>query len=84
MRRLWLWRVARTSFVLAVALIASPVRGSAAVQLGDVQFTWAHLLVLVALGAAWGDMRAQTRVHSERIKEIIEELHELRKNGGKR
>jgi hypothetical protein len=76
-----LWYLAVSAFaLLTLSMLFSPVRAeAAAVQLGDITFSWAHVLGLTAVAAAWGDMRSQNRQSREDIKAIKDELKEMRK-----
>ena len=76
-----LWYVAIAAFaLLALSMLFSPVAAeAAAVHVGDITFSWAHVLGLTAVAAAWGDMRSQTRQSRDDIKAIKDELKELRK-----
>ena len=67
----WMWRVGVASFSAGVLIIGSPTLASvSAVSLGDVTFSWGHVLVLIAAASVWGDARArQTR--TERDVEAI-------------
>ena len=76
------WHLAIISFAgLMLSLLFSPAWAEApALRLGDITFSWAHVLGLTAVAAAWGDMRSQTRQSREDIKSIKDELKELRKH----
>lgn len=83
----WLWRIASGAFSAAVLVFASPtLAGVAAVSLGDVQFSWGHVLALIAAAAAWGDARTnrqrdreeQKRDRDETRAEIRELRHEIK------
>jgi hypothetical protein len=55
-----LWRVSIVLFFIGVISIAAPVRaevGSAALD----SFSWGQVTILLAIAAAWGDMRGQVR-----------------------
>ena len=77
-----LWYLAIACFsLLTLSMLLSPAGAeTAAMQLGDLTFTWAHVLGLTAVAAAWGDMRSQTRQSRDDIKSIKDELKELRKH----
>lgn len=65
-----LWRTAVSLFLAAMIALVLPNKARAVVELGDIHFTWAHLLVLLAAAAAWGDMRRQSLQNAKDIAEI--------------
>lgn len=67
----WMWRLGVATFGAGVLIIGSPALSAvSAVSLGDVTFSWGHVLVLIAAASVWGDSRArQTR--TERDVEAI-------------
>lgn len=72
---IWLWRIARASFAASLLVFASPTIASvAAVSVGDVQFSWGHVLVLIAAGAVWGDARTNRLRDREEQKRDRDEL----------
>jgi len=79
----WLWRVSVVSFAASLVFFAAPTLASvAAVSVGDLNFSWGHVLVLIAAAGAYGDMRtnrARDREEQKRDREEIRaEMHEMR------
>ena len=76
-----LWHLAITCFAaLTLCMLFLPAGAeTSAIRLGDISFSWAHVLGLTAVAAAWGDMRSQTRQSRDDIKAIKDELREMRK-----
>ena len=72
----WLWRVAVTAFGLSVlagtvgATVGLPAVG------GDSMFTFPQVALLVAVAAAWGDMRTNRNRDREEFKEFRQDVHE--------
>lgn len=71
-----LWFVA--VFAFSMSIVTAAVAGQQGVGVGDVNFSWSQVLVLVALGAAWGDQRTDRRAMRRDIDELKAEFHEFR------
>lgn len=74
-RALWpvavvLWAVALVGMVVPGAAAAAPV------ELGDLSFSFPQLCILLAVGAAWGDLRASNRERDRRIERIEKHVFE--------
>lgn len=68
----WLWRVAVVCFLGGVVLLlARPAWADAATVGGS--FTWTQVVILVGIGAAWGDMRRQ-------VADLRRDFDDLRKS----
>ncbi len=66
----FLWHIAVGFFFMGLWMTAQPV--SAATMGSDAQFTWGQVCVLVAVAAAWGDMRAQLRDVRKDVDNLLE------------
>lgn len=67
----WLWRVAVLCFLVALAImVAQPAWAQA--EAGGVTFSWAQVVVLVGMAAAWGDMRRQVADLRRDVDAVIE------------
>lgn len=69
----WRWPVAVTLFIIGVLSIAQPVQAQDGT--GIPSFSWGQVIVLVAVGVAWGDNRAQMR----ELRSDVEDLKKSRK-----
>ena len=67
-----LWGTAVACFVISLALMVRPAWAAAEVGVGG--FSWAQVVVMVGIGAAWGDMRRQ-------VADLRRDFDELRKEG---
>ena len=67
-----LWHFAIFFFLIGLWLTAQPA--GAAESAGEQTFTWGQVCILVAVAAAWGDMRAQ-------LRDVRKEVDELKKQG---
>ena len=65
-----LWGVAISCFVIALVMQVGTAWASAEGAVGG--FSWAQVVVLVGIGAAWGDMRRQ-------VADLRRDFDELRK-----
>lgn len=83
----WLWRFAVAFYSAGLLVFATPTLATvAAVSIGDVTFGWGHVLILIAAGALWGDVRTnrardreeQKRDRDETRAEIRELRHEIK------
>lgn len=79
----WLWRVATWACAGAALVFASPTLAAvSAVSVGEIQFSWGHVLALIAAAAAWGDARTNRLRDREEMKrdreETRAEIRELR------
>ena len=70
----WLWRVAVTCFVLALVLMLARPAWAEAVVVDGSTYTWAQVVILVGVGAAWGDMRRQ-------VADLRRDFDDFRKKG---
>lgn len=69
----WLWRVAVACFLSGVVLmLAKPAWAETPTPVGT--FTWTQVVLLVGVGAAWGDMRRQ-------VADLRRDFDDLRKKG---
>jgi hypothetical protein len=67
MRPSVLWGTAVVSFAFGLILLTLPGDAAAAgIAFGDVTFSFGQLCILVAVAAAWGDMRAANRERDHR------------------
>lgn len=71
MKQSVLWGTAVVSFCVGLILLTLPGEAAAAgVAFGDVTFSFGQLCILVAVAAAWGDMRAANRDRDRRLERI--------------
>lgn len=66
-----LWHASVALFSLGLWLTVQPAQ--AGVGDGDNSFTWGQVCVLLAVAAAWGDMRAQ-------LRDVRKDVDELKEN----
>lgn len=71
----WLWRVAVVAFLAAVSVSAVEAASGVNGQPDGSGFTFAQVAILVAVGAAWGDMRTNRVRDREDFKELRDEFH---------
>ena len=79
----WLWRVAVVAFLAAVSVASVEAAGTPPDGGGGFVFTFSQVALLVAVGAAWGDMRASRIRDREDFKALRDEFHEYVKEGKK-
>lgn len=90
----WMWRVAQASFAASLLLLALPVQAGQGITVAGVDIPWAIAAGFVAVGAAWGDLKANRardraefesfqREVRESLKEIRADVKELAKNKGR-
>lgn len=72
-RRRVLWIIAVCAWAVAIGFTAG-LAESDGPNVAGVQFTWGQVVVLVALGAAWGENRMQVKWLSAQIEELKREL----------
>ena len=70
------WWVAVSAWGIAVALSAVPLGAETVTTVSGFTFSWTQLVMLVGIGAAWGDMRAQMRSLKERVDKIEPHVHQ--------
>lgn len=71
-----MWRVAVVCFVASLALtLARPAWADS--PMAPQGFTWAQVVVLVGIGAAWGDMRRQ-------VADLRRDFDALKDKGGEK
>lgn len=70
MKRPWLWWAAVSLWLATAATYAMGAESSAAIEFGDVRFNVSQLLLLFAIGAAWGDMRRGQSDQARRIERL--------------
>ena len=75
------WGLAVSAWLVAVIGSAIPAIASPALGVGEFSLSWAQLAMLIGIGAAWGDMRAQMRSLKDRVDKIEPHVH---KKGDKR
>lgn len=75
------WWLAVCAWLLAVLLSAVPLGADTVTTVSGFTFSWTQLAMLVGIGAAWGDMRAQMKSMKERVDRIESYVHE---KGGKK
>lgn len=80
----WLWRVAVVAFLAAVSVSAVEASGTPPEGGSGFVFTFSQVALLVAVGAAWGDMRASRLRDREDFKALRDEFHEFVKEVRKR
>jgi hypothetical protein len=68
-----LWPVAVASFAMTVSLMVARPAWAEATHTG-MTFSWTQVIVLVGIGAAWGDMRRQ-------VADLRKDFDDLRKKG---
>lgn len=73
----WLWWLAVLCFAVGVSVSAVEAATGATEAGGGSAFTFAQVAILVAIGAAWGDMRTNRTRDREELKELREEFHEF-------
>lgn len=90
----WMWRTAQVSFFVSLLLLALPVQAGQGIVIAGVDVPWAIVAGFVAVGAAWGDLKAnRTRDRAEfeafqrdvkdGLKEIRSDVKELTKSRGR-
>ena len=62
-----LWPVSVVAGAVAVLLTLAGGPAWAQVKAGEFTFTWSQVALLVALGAAWGDMRGKVSSIEKRL-----------------
>ena len=72
----WLWRVAVASFFASVSVGAVDAATGVLGVGGDSMFTFPQVALLVAVAAAWGDMRTNRNRDREEFKEFRQDVHE--------
>ena len=72
----WLWRVAVFAFLASVSVGAVDAATGANAVGGDSMFTFPQVALLVAVAAAWGDMRTNRNRDREEFKEFRQDVHE--------
>ena len=72
----WLWWVAVSCFVAGVSASAVEAATGATEAGGGSAFTFAQVALLVAVAAAWGDMRTNRNRDREEFKEFRQDVHE--------
>lgn len=72
----WLWRVAVAAFVASVSVGAVDAATGVLGVGGDSMFTFPQVALLVAVAAAWGDMRTNRNRDREEFKEFRQDVHE--------
>lgn len=67
----WRWRIAVALWLAAVLSFFLPgVSEASVMDLGDLRFKLSDVLVLIAVGFAWGDMRQWRREVDRRLQKI--------------
>lgn len=77
MKRPWLWWAAVAFWISAGVTYAFGAEGAAAVDIGDVKFNISQVLLLFAVGAAWGDMRRSSADMGKRLDHLEKRLDDL-------
>ena len=72
----WLWRVAVLAFLASVSVGAVDAATGASPVSGDSLFTFPQMALLVAVAAAWGDMRTNRIRDREEFKEHRKDMHD--------
>ena len=72
----WLWRVAVVAFLASVSVGAVQAAVGLPAVSGDSLFTFPQVALLVAVAAAWGDMRTNRNRDREEFKEFRQDVHE--------
>ena len=72
----WLWRVAVASFIASVSVRAVQAATEHSAVGVDSLFTFPQVALLVAVAAAWGDMRTNRNRDREEFKEFRQDVHE--------
>lgn len=70
----WLWWVAVACFAVGVSVSAVEAATGATGGGDGSAFTFAQVAILVAIGAAWGDMRTNGQRDREEFKEFRAEV----------
>lgn len=72
----WLWRVAVASFFASVSVGAVDAATGGSAVGADSMFTFPQVALLVAVAAAWGDMRTNRNRDRDEFKEFRQDVHE--------
>jgi hypothetical protein len=72
----WLWWLAVSAFVAGVSVSAVQAATGASAVGVDSLFTFPQVALLVAVAAAWGDMRTNRNRDREEFKEFRQDVHE--------
>ncbi len=73
MSRQWLWRGAQVFWMAAILSWTAPSVAQAAVlELDELKMSFSQMLTLLAVGAAWGDMRQWRAQVDKRLAKLEE------------
>lgn len=72
----WLWWLAVLCFAVGVSVSAVEAATGATEAGGGSAFTFAQVAFLVAVAAAWGDMRTNRNRDREEFKAFRDDVHE--------
>lgn len=78
MKRPWLWWLAVSLWAATAWTYAFGAEAATGIQFGDVHFNLSQLLLLFAMGAAWGDMRRSNADMAKRMDHLERRLDSMK------